>query len=459
MKGWENNFNWWNGNTSPMLDGFSARDETELAQSLERQRNLVRRLALEYATFMIQFLTSPVIKDYQSNPGLINKWKGIIEQIDGYDKKTPDNTLFQLEEAITNDLLSVDLKKCFIAIPLADVRRGSVDFFASRRIELRKGLLSRCEVLRRQQSINNYSELANLFNEKIKDKFPFLAQPKADSPEVEPEDIRQFFNLYDSMGENPKEIYDQVYQLGADAHDTYAFITAMEKIKNFFGAYLSSPLSGEVPAFDFEVDFRINQEREVGANMIGSWTLRPDSVTEITNHDNSKTGKWSFGNEIELGLSWPEASPLKPFNDPKQPSLQAAGNDAIFRFPGRWALLSMIQQKQALKTDYSPLTQPVPYVLKFEVPNGPEEKTIAFMRITILEPSEGKKGKKPMRVPTFPTYAPDIPEKILSKANVPILVTGPRLASEAIRTLPQEQTVVVQGVPQPVPVAPEVAVG
>lgn len=437
----DNNFNWWDGNTSPMLDGFSARDETELAQNLERQRSLVRRLALDYATYMIQFLTSPVIKDYQMNPGLINKWKGIIEQIDGYERKTPDNTLFQLEETIMKDLLSVDLKKCFIAIPLAEVRRGSVDFFASRRIELRKGLLARCEVLRRQESINNYTQLANLFNERLKDRFPFMAQPTADSPEVEPDDIRQFFSLYDSMGRTPKEIYDQVYQLGADAQDTFAFLSAMDKIRGFFSPYLLSALSGEVPAFDFEVEFHINQEREVGANMIGEWTLRPDPVTEITNHDNKKTGKWSFGNAVELGLSWPQVSPLQPYNDPKQPNLQVIKTQATFSYPGRWALLGMIHKQQALNTDYSPLTNPVPYVLKFEIPNGPEEKTIAFMRITLLEPSTGNQGNKPMRVPTFPALAPDIPEKVLAKATIPILVMGPRLASEAINVLPQAQLV------------------
>lgn len=435
----DSNFNWWNGYSSPMFDGFSVRDSSELTQSLDRQRNLIRRLALDYATNMIDFLMSPVIRDYQIDPGLISKWRGIIAQLDNYERKTPDNTLFQLEESITSTLVNVDLPKCFSVISLADVRRSSADFFTSRRIEMDRELLARCEVLKREQSLNNYTQLANFFNDRIKDKYPFIANPKPDSPEVEPDDIRQFYALYESMGQNAQEVYDQVYQMGPEAQDTYAFLVAMDKIKPFFVTYLNATVPGQMPTYDFEVQFRINEENEVGANMIGTWILRPDPVTEISNHDPTQTGKWRFGDPIELSLQWPEVSPLQPYNDPNQPNLQVNGTQATFQFPGRWALLWMIQQKQALDTDYSPLMQPVPYVLKVEVPNGPEDKTIAFMRLTILEPSTGNQGNKPMRIPQFPTYAPDIPQAIWDKANKAVIVSSPKSVAQGTRSVPMAQ--------------------
>lgn len=426
----DSNFDWWNGVTSPILDGYGVKDSIDLNNYLTKQRQLIGRLANEYAAFMIEFLTAPIMKEYTGDDALTFKWNRIIDDVNGYEKKKPGNTLQTLEDAISKKLLDVDLPNCFQKIPLKDLRTGSGDFFLNSRDLLKRGILSRCEVLRRQKSIENYQRLAQYFNDNIRDKFPFLANPQPDSPEAEPDDIKEFFRIYKDAGNDPKKIYDQVYQLGTAAEDSYAFLTAMDKLKQFFSAFLNSPVPAEVPSFDLDVAFRVNREHELRANVIIDWTLTPNDTTVITNHDKSKTGKWSFGNEIEVTFRWPPTSRMQPYKDPNQANMEVEEGKVIYKYPGRWSLFWMIRQQQALQSDYSPLQEPVPYILKYEIPNGPEDKTLAFVRVTLLSASVGKKAGKPTRIPPFPTIAPDLPDAVTDKADKAVLTMGSQLPVE-----------------------------
>lgn len=423
----DGNFNWWDGYSSPMLEGFNVRDLGELIQYFDRERGLVGRLAQNYADFLINFLTNPVMRDYNGRDDLINKWKKIITDIQGYDKKAPGNSIFALEQNIQKDLIDTDLKICFLEIPLSEIKRGSGDYFTNRKMQLRRSLRSRCEVLRRQKSIESYNELSKFFNENLKGKFPFSSHISPDDPEAEANDIRAFFKMYKAMGDKPTEIYDQVYQLGADAEDTFAFLSSMEKIKGFFKEFLKSPLAGEVPTFTFEADARINRDAEVRANLISQWILKPDATTELLKNDMIQQGKWSYGNDIILNLVWAPQSRIQPHLDTSQANMQVTKNVAQFSYTGRWALLRMITQQQAPRSDYNMINEPTPYILKYQIPNGPTEKTITFMRITLLAPPKGNAPAQPMQVPVFPVAAPEVPETILAKAQLPVLTTGEQL--------------------------------
>ena len=60
--------------------------------------------------------------------------------------------------------------------------------------------------------------------------------------EVDPEDIRKFFDLYQKYGGTPRDILQQVYQLGAEAKDMYVFMRDMQRIKEFFQPFYYLPL-------------------------------------------------------------------------------------------------------------------------------------------------------------------------------------------------------------------------
>ncbi|WP_010298146.1 type VI secretion protein IcmF/TssM N-terminal domain-containing protein [Candidatus Odyssella thessalonicensis] len=426
----EDNFSWWNGISSPILDGYNVKDAIDLGNYLEKQRALLRRLTHEYATFMVQFLAAPILREYAGQDDLVFKWKRLIDDVDGYEKKKPGNSLQILEESLSKDLSDIDLQKCFTKIPLKDVRSGSGDYLLNRRDEMKRGIRAQCEILRRQQSISNYQRLAEYFNDNIRDKFPFLANPQPDSPEAEPDNIKEFFRIYKDLGNDPKVIYDQVYQLGAEAEDSFTFLTAMEKLKVFFESFLKSPVPAEVPTFDIEVAFRVNREREMRSNLIIDWTLTPNDTHVITNHDKSKVGQWSFGNEIQVSFRWPPMARMQPYKDPNQANMEVEEGTVTYRYPGRWSLFWMIRQQQALQSEYSALAEPTPYILKYEIPNGPEDKTLAFIRVTILSPRKGRQSGKPVRIPPFPTLAPDLPDSVLQKANQAVLTLGNQRPTE-----------------------------
>lgn len=421
----DDNFDWWDGLNSPILEGFNVTDSQDLKSFLEQQRQILRNLALEYAEPMITFLSSPIMKEFEGNRILLNKWRRILDEVKAYESKRPDNTLTLLETAISTDLIAIDLKKCFKVIPLEQVKHASGDFFTNRQIALKRGILARCEVLQRQKAIRGYQKLSTYFNDTLKQKFPFILKAANNTPEAEPEDLKDFFKIYKELGDAPKAILDQVYQLGSDAQDAYSFLEAMEKVKIFFDPYLSSKNPADLPAFDFTVNFRTNQAREVKGNLIIDWVAMPDDQTTITNHDKSRNGKWIFGDAFTLSLRWPTVSQIQPYIDPSQvPVMSVDNGTAAFAYPGRWSLLWMLRKQLAPSADYSPITDPFPYVLKFNVPNGPVDKTTVYTTVTLLTPPKGTKSGKPMRLPDFPERAPELTEAVLSKADEAVLVKG-----------------------------------
>lgn len=421
----DDNFDWWDGLNSPILEGFNVTDPQDLKSSLEQQRQILRNLALDYAEPMITFLSAPIMKEFEGNTILLNKWRRIMDEVKAYESKRPDNTITLLETAITTDLVGLDLKKCFKAIPLQQVKHASGDFFTNRQIALKRGILARCEVLQRHKAISSYQKLSAFFNDNLKQKFPFILKAANNTPEAEPEDLKDFFKIYKEAGDAPKAILDQVYQLGSDASDAYSFLEAMEKVKIFFDPYLTSKNPADLPAFDFTVNFRTNQAREVKGNLIIDWIAMPDDQIKITNHDKSRNGKWIFGDSFVLTLRWPTASQVQPYMDPAQAPVMTVDNGtATFAYPGRWSLLWMLRKQLAPSADYSPITDPFPYVLKFNIPNGPVDKTTVYSTVTLLTPPKGTKSGKPMRLPDFPERAPELTENVLSKADEAVLVNG-----------------------------------
>jgi type VI secretion system protein ImpL len=362
---------------------------------------------------------------------LHNKWRRILEELKAYENKRPDNSLSSLEVAITSDLVEIDLKKCFETIMKKQNNYPSGDFFMNRQVELKQGILARCEILQRNQSIRNYQKLSSFFNENLKQKFPFVLKATNTTPEAEPEDIKEFFKIYKEAGDAPKVILDQIYQLEPEGLGGYRFLESMEKVKFLFEPYLLSKNPADVPGFDFTINFRTNQSREMKGNLIIDWWVMSDEFTKISNYDKDRTGKWLFGNEFILGLRWPKVSQLQPYTDPAQvPIMTVEEGVTQFSYKGRWSLLWMLRNQQAPSSDYSPVTNPFPYVLKFNIPNGPTEKTIVYSTITLLRPSKTVKLGKPMRLPDFPEYAPMLPESVLNKRDDPILLNKSKEGSE-----------------------------
>lgn len=421
----ENNFDWWDGTEKPAFEGYNCRDAKDLKNLLEYERSKVKHWALEYAEPLIIFFNSEVMKDSRIDRVIVDKWTNIIEQIKDFEKKKPDNTITVLENFINNDMNEINLKNCFTKVPLKETQEESSDYFIARKLELRKQMRSRCEVIRRQMSIQEYEKLAEFFNENISGKFPFVkVVNKNIREEVEPEILREFFQMYKAFGGSPKEILNQIYQMENVGAIPLTFLEEMDEIREFLGQFLESKdQDNALPYWDFSVNFHTNREDEENANQIIDMYVMPDGSSKIDSYASKTRGRWTFGEPFVFGFRWPESVDLQPITDPEQSVLEIKKKDALFKFSYQWGLIAAIRLQAAsvndlTKTSYKKGT------VKFEIPLTSNEKTLAFHQIDLYPSGKGSRANKTIELPVFPVKAPPLPDLVKEMADKPVLTTG-----------------------------------
>jgi len=436
----ENNLDWWDGKDSVAFQGYGVKDDTDLSNYLSTQLEHMRLLGIEYADPIVTFLSSPIMQEAQIDKSLVNRWRRIGEELKKKNKNRVESSVITLEEFIRKDLNTITVKNCFDKISLTDVKGNSGDYFLEVRQKLRRGVLSRCEVLRRGDAMDNYGKLVDFFNSNLKGKFPFVGkEADAEVPEVEPEDLRAFFKIYAEVGDSPEKILDQVYQLGEGAKEAMAFLSSMEGIKKFLKNYLTDK-NTDAPFIDFAIEFRVNRANEIGGNNVLEWYFKPNDATKIVNFDKKTTGRWVFDTPVEIGFRWPEGIDIKPFRDKEQAYMSVDELTAVFRYPGRWSLLWLLKMQQATTKDLAGSNETKPYVLRFEIPTGPTTKATLFMRVSLSEKPTGKTPGKMLKIPNFPTEAPALPNSIVSLKERPVLAQGEVDAAESPTKSDEEES-------------------
>lgn len=425
----ENNFDWWDGKTPAAYAGYGVKDDIDLKAHIKLHADQMKVLALDYALPVVNFLGSKAMSEAEIDQTLLNRWRRIVDQMQLYAKKKPDSSLRGLEEFIIKDLNTITSKNCFEKIPLTDVRGDSGDYFLDIRQKLKRSLLSRAEVLRRREAVMYYINLVDFFNGHLKGKFPFVStSADTETPEVDPSDLREFYEIYNLAGGSPQKILDQIYQLGPEAKPMVDFLNNMEQIRGLLKTFLDDPQSNE-PFLDFSVDFRVNKTNEKGGNYVIEWYVKPDDTKKISNFDKDKSGRWSFDNPVEIGFRWPDGIDTKPFRDKGQPFMSIDETTAVFSYPGRWSLLWLLAKQRASKKDLAGSAETKPNVLKYEIPTGPQSKSTIFIRVTLQEPPKGKTPGKMIKLPNFPLEAPVLPREIIALQDKPVLATGEREAN------------------------------
>ncbi|RZI45690.1 type VI secretion protein IcmF/TssM N-terminal domain-containing protein [Candidatus Finniella inopinata] len=421
-------FGWWNGQAGASLAGYSSHDLEDLKTYLQLQRQQMQNMALNYAKPLVTFLVVPAMAEATGDKAILEKWRRIIDQMEAYGKKQPGNSVAALEDFIVKTMNGYDLKNIFTMVPVAEVQKPSGDYFIEIIRQLKKAALSRAEIMRRQQSIDHYQQLVIAFNSDLKNKFPFVGSSlNLTMAEADPEDIRAFFRKFEDFGGSAQEIINQIYQLGSMANPAVEFLKQMQIVRDFFETYLKGQGEGDLPTFDFIVDFRANRSREVGGDMIVDWTIKPDEDTLIHKNDKVRQGRWIYGNPIKISFRWPQGDsvPVKPAKDPAQPLLSIDERTATFTFSSRWALLWLLRLHMANNAEYTPLQDPNPHVLKFTIPTTPADKAVVYNVVTLTLPSANPKTPgKVVRMPVFPVLAPALPAEVLRYADKAVLTEG-----------------------------------
>ncbi len=418
-------FDWWDGKSGAAMGAFSVRDNNDLKNYTVVQRELLTSTVNDFAKPIVQLLKTPAFEGADNrNETLINRWARITDQVEAYNKKQPDNSLAQLENFILKDLNGWDYKDVIKNLKLKDLQQDSGDYILAILKDLKLKLLSRAEVLQRHHAIANYEKLVSFFNKNLMGKFPFVgAKLEKNHGEANPEDIREFFDLFKEFGDSSKAILDQLYQIGTPMKEAVSFLIYMENVRKFLQAYLKDP-SIDKPSFNLKVDFRTARDKENGGSIIVDWYMKTDETTTIDKQDKKTDGSWTYGNPVTIGFKWSDSGP-QPASDSGQSALKVEGSTAEFVYDSQWALLWMLRDCLAPQGSYSKISTPNPYVLKFSLPLTDQTYTTVFNAISIFEPSSKPKGPgKIITMPTFPANAPDLPSKIYEIKDKPVLTEG-----------------------------------
>lgn len=410
----------WNGKSGLAFLVYTAKDTEDLRQYLSLQRQKLTTLALEFGRPLVMFLGTPLVETAIPDPALVNKWRRIVEQMEAYQHKQPNNSVAKLEDFIALTMAQCDVNSCLKDIKLTDIQKESGDYFLETLRQLRKNILKRSEILKRQENILKYEDLANTYNTTLKGTFPFLGKlANETTPEAEPTVIREFFEKFMELGGSAEAILDQIYQLGIECEEAFHFLQRLSQVRYFFQSFASAAAPCDVPTFDVEVDFRVNRSQSVGDDLIVDWTFKPNDLDTITRYHTVKRGTWTFGQSVELGFRWPNGDSIPVYlsesND--MPELHVNDRTATFRYTGQWSLLWLLM-KQGMRHKQG-------YIVGFKIPTGQGQAAKVYNEIRLLAPSSNpKKPGKPLPFPEFPQFAPDLPQKVRDVLNKSPLADG-----------------------------------
>lgn len=413
-------FSWWDGTQPLAVTAFGVADEKELENYLNFQRARIQRLADEYARPLVGFFKNSRILRNREEERILFRWERILAELEKYQNKKPDNSVDELEKFILSGLSEITVENYFEKIDRAGLKATSGDIFLQRKNEIRRLLFDRCQRLASIRIQEGYDALVTQFNEKLSGRFPFAAYSGGTLyTEADPEDIRDFFRIFDAHRQTLQSVLRANREFGASGARASGFLEQMGKVRDFFETYLGGAPGGEktqkasqeAPAFDLDVRFRVNRDKEVMANRIMDWRFMVgDQVFE--RRQESRVGRWRFGQPVQLAMRWARNAPDYPVFAGDGPGVKVADRTIAFTFDNQWSLLTLIMAHAAEPGDFGKLADPNPHTLKFTVQakrrgvasqDGDTFDMEAFVRVNLLS---ADKEKQALVMPAFPLKAP-----------------------------------------------------
>jgi type VI secretion system protein ImpL len=195
-----------------------------------------------------------------------------------------------------------------------------------------------------------------------------------------------------------------------------------------FAPFLDAKATQQSPAFDFEVDFRVNKSQEQGGHRIIDWHLTIGE-REFRHLDTERRGRWYHGDPIRFSLRWAKDAYRLPIEQQNQAAVEVQDATVTYTYTNSWSLISFLRRHAGSPGDYAYFFDPRPHTLIFRVatkPVGQEDDSLpteahttkVFVRLRILSSDH----QEEMIVPDFPVSAPPLqqdPSQVLSSALDP----------------------------------------
>ena len=398
-------FSWWNGVHPLSLVAFDLSSEDELSYYVDLQRERVKQLAYAYAEPVVTFfMNRPTPRDPHFAQ-MLAKWERILLELDRYERKQPGNSVIALEKFILFEMDAITKVNYAEKITRKEISERSGDFFIQTRNNLRRMLFDQCEGLATTEAVGEYMEIRDFFNQKLVGRFPFCNIESGEIlSEVDPEDIRDFYRLFDRDVPTIRKVVTGNDKVGISGEKALEFLEEMETVRLFFAPFLEGADKEkeerpEVPAFDFMVQFRVNQGHEKGGNQIIEWKLAVGEQ-EFQYRGEKHRGRWRFGDPIRLSLRWAKNSTVSPVPPMGRPEIKVLDKKVEYVYGNLWSFLYFLRKHSGSPADFDQLTDSKPHTLKFEIDTSHpdvtqqgDEKARArmFIRVTPMVPDEKKR--------------------------------------------------------------------
>jgi type VI secretion system protein ImpL len=404
-------FTWWDGQTTPAYEAFSVPDAGRLSEYAAAQRTRAATLHKELAESVLGMMESPEVGADASDAG-VGLWQSVGWPLKDFENKKAGNGVSTLETFMTSDLPLITGQNCFAELDKRPPADSSGGFFAAQQSYITNQLRERCRMLASDNMRGRYASLRRTFNRELAGKFPFVkVEPGLRVEDARPETVRAFLKAAADFRTDFGYFLRKDSRPGASEVDR--FLEKIDAVRAFMMPMWAQTDSADDGIYDVKVEFRVNQQLEVGGNRIAEWAMRFGE--ERLYRDGPKVeASWRVNDPVRTDLRWAKSSLDTPL--PNQGSNPLVNERFVtFEERGPWALLRHIAFHQTStesnKTDGA--THVLEYVVQatpdpsggFVERVGSDTNTVrVYIRVTVT----GVEKDKPLRYPEFPTTAPNL---------------------------------------------------
>ena len=391
-------FDGWNGDRNPKF--LNIGEEQALKKYLLSQFNRLKFLAKDLASPVVELLSMPPFAINLRDQTLLDKWREIITSIDDYEAQKPGNSIAALESFLSDTLKQVSINSFDPQGEIKSISEDSGDFFATKRADVAKALISRADLIQYDKAAASYKAIQSFFNKSLAHKFPF-----GDSEEEATlTDIEKLIKIYDQQSTNLESVLEGNAKRKQINPQVFDFLKSMDKLIPFLRTWISHVKSSDAQSaiVSFTVALRPSPETEAFTSSVLERQLRVKNV-EVQDNGNAVF----FNNDpVEMQFSWVEDADEKPYENNLPKNLKVEQPNATFSFTGRWGMFRLIEEHKMNKE----VEYPNGILVQFDVPVINQSNDILTSKMVLKITPQMKDGDKitPMTWPVFPSICPDL---------------------------------------------------
>jgi type VI secretion system protein ImpL len=398
-------FRWWQGERAPLWQAFGVQDSAGMLQYLAQQYARAEALGRQAEVYMAS------LGREDASGQLVQKWRGILRDLERYRLKNPNSSLGLLEQFLMTQGPELDRASCGDKLAGKSAGMRPADYFAERHQQIYAALAGRCGELRMREQQEQWAQFAGNFNRVLAGRLPFGPVTGRELPAADVEEVGQLLRSYEPVSKVLKGSPAEVARAAANL-PVRRFAEQFERVKSFLAPLYPSE-EGAAAGYEVAVEFRVNQGAELEGNKVIDWTLDIGGQ-QLRWRDPPKTLRWEPGTPVTLTLRLAKDSPVLPVSDPGQAAMHVEGKAVVYRYADPWALLTMIQRhreaESATRSDTRAQLLRLEFPLAAASPEGRalggDGRSRVYLRLA-LSPV-GKKA--PVAWPgLFPVRAPEWP--------------------------------------------------